>query len=57
MTSIEAHVWNQVAKQQQTYTLVHFFSLYTRELNFGQTLWDNNPGAIGNILRNPYGNI
>jgi len=34
----------------------HLFSFYTGELNFGQTIGDITPGAIGNILGNASGN-
>jgi hypothetical protein len=34
----------------------HLFSFYTGELNFGQTIGDITPGAIGNIFGNAFGN-
>jgi hypothetical protein len=38
--------------KQMCFQSASLFSLYTQELNFGRTLWDNNLGAIGNILEN-----
>ncbi len=56
MSPIEAPLWTPSCKIETIPRCKSRFLVYTGELSFGQTIWDKNPGAIGNILRNAFEN-
>jgi hypothetical protein len=51
-----------IKQKQAFYSVAHFFSLYSSELNFGQTVWDKTEVLFGTLgeqlgnLDNPMGN-
>jgi hypothetical protein len=48
MPPIEAPLWTPSCKIKQMCTLgFHLFSLYTKELNFRQTIWDKTQVLLG----------
>ncbi len=48
LSLMEAPLWTPVAKYKQMYShITLFFSLYTCELNFGQTIWGKTQVLLG----------